>query len=275
MSRLALPLALAWGWLLAPPASAADPLKVDRTIGKEPAYKTRSPRYGLLVFGADGTDRVWLVHDGDTLYVDRNGNGDLTDPGEKVAAEKPKDRTPEEGEFNFEVGDLTVGGQTHKGVGVYVNPLSRYESPSISRRPDVKAALAKDPKAVVVTVRADVEVPGVKGGGVGGRLSFMAGFLDLNGVLQFAAKPADAPVIHLGGPLEVSFYGELPALRVGRAGEFVLVVGTPGDGPGTFAMLGYTDTIPEDAKPVAEVTYRPAKPGDPPVKEKFEIKERC
>ena len=31
----------------------------------------------------------------------------------------------------------------------------------------------------------------------------------------------------------------------------------------------------EISKPVAEVTYRPAKPGDPPLKEKFEIKERC
>ena len=26
--------------------------------------------------------RVWIVQDGDTLYVDRNGNGDLTEPGE-------------------------------------------------------------------------------------------------------------------------------------------------------------------------------------------------
>jgi hypothetical protein len=37
----------------------------------------------LLVFGTDARDRVWLVHDGDTLFVDRNGNGDLTDDGEK------------------------------------------------------------------------------------------------------------------------------------------------------------------------------------------------
>ncbi len=36
----------------------------------------------------------WLVRDGDTLYVDRNGNGDLTEPGEKVAAEKWPGATP-------------------------------------------------------------------------------------------------------------------------------------------------------------------------------------
>jgi hypothetical protein len=230
----------------------------------------------MLVFGPEGKDRVWLVQDGDTLYVDRNGNGDLTDTGEKVAAEKPKTgRVLEEGEYSFEIGDLTAGGRTHKGVGVYIGRLSRYEAPSVAKRPDVKAALATDPKAPVAVIRADVEVSGVKGGGIGGRLSFMAGFLDLDGVLQLAEKPADAPVVHFGGPLEVTFYAELPEMRVGRSSEFVFVVGTPGVGPGTFAMLAYLDTIPESAKPVAEITYQPAKPGEPPFKEKFEIKERC
>lgn len=262
--------------LALPLAASADPLKVDRTIKQEPTYQTKAPRYGLLVFGPEGKDRVWLVQDGDTLYVDRNGNGDLTDPGEKVPAEKPKEgRTPEEGEFAFELGDLTIAGRTHKGVGVHVSRVARFENPSIAGRPDVKAALAKDPKAHVIGIRADIEVTGMKGGGLDGRLTFMAGPLDLNGVLQFAAKPADAPVVHFGGPLEISFYSERPTLRVGREGELILVVGTPGVGPGTFAMLDYEDTIPESAKPVAEITYRPAKPGVKPLKELFEIKDRC
>jgi hypothetical protein len=128
---------------------------------------------------------------------------------------------------------------------------------------------------MVFSVRGDVEVPGIKGGGVGGRLHFSAGPIDLNGSLQFAATPAGAPVLHLGGPLQISFYGELPTLRVGRGNEFVLVVGTPGRGNGTFAMLSYDDTIPKTVKPMAEVIYQPAKPGDPPLKEKYEIKGRC
>src|SRR5262245_20330579 len=68
------------------PASAADLSKVDRTIAKEPAYHTKTPKYCLLVFGAEAQTRVWLVLDGDTLYVDRNGNGDLTEAGEAVKA---------------------------------------------------------------------------------------------------------------------------------------------------------------------------------------------
>jgi hypothetical protein len=120
-----------------------------------------------------------------------------------------------------------------------------------------------------------VEAPGMKGAGIGGRLFFLAGPIDLTGVLQFADKPAEAPIVHLGGPLQVTFYAELPSLRVGRGSDLVLVVGTPGVGPGTFAMLGYEDTIPATAKPVADVSLPSAKPGAPPPKEKWVIKDRC
>jgi hypothetical protein len=58
--------------------------KLERTLAREPVYKTR-PQYCLLVFGAEADFLVWLVQDGETLYVDRNGNGDLTEPGEQVA----------------------------------------------------------------------------------------------------------------------------------------------------------------------------------------------
>jgi hypothetical protein len=269
-------LAVICAWLATTPALGADPPKVNRTITKEPAYRTKAPKYGLLVLGPTGQHQVWLVQDGDTLYVDRNGNGDLTDPGARIAAKKPRDGVaPEEGEFTFEIGDLTVGGQTHKGFRLSVAPLAIYVGSSIGDRPDVKAVLAKDPKATVMMLSGDVAVPDLKGGGIDGRVSFLAGFIDLNGVLRFADTPATAPVIHFGGPLEVTFYGDLPTMRVGRASEFVLVVGTPGAGPGTFAMVAYTDTVPQTAKPAAEVAFQPARPGAPPVKEKYEILERC
>jgi hypothetical protein len=258
----------------APFTASADPLKVDRTLKKEPAYTTKAPRYGLLLFGPEGKDRVWLVHDGDTLYVDRNGNGDLTEPGEAVAAEKPASGQPAaEGEYTFHAGEIAVGGRTHKGLIVSVSQLAKYGA--ILDHPAVRAALAKDPRASIDMVRVEVDTPGLKGGGLGGRLSYVVGPLDLDGPLQFTSKLADAPVIHLGGPLEITFYSELPSLRVGRSSEVTLVVGTSGVGRGTFAMLSYMDTIPESAKPIVEITYQPAKPGEKPLKELFEIKERC
>jgi hypothetical protein len=272
MSRLVL--ILAAGWLSAGPAFA-DPPSVNRTIGKEPAYQTKAPRYGLLVFGPEGKDRVWLVHDGDCLYVDRNGNGDLTEPDEKVAAQKRAGSDPEKDGYSFEVGQVTVGGRTHKGLQVAFVPLQRYVGDALGSQPEVKAALAKDPKAMAVGISVDAEVAGMKGGGVGGLVNLSAGWRDLNGVFQFADTPAKAPVVHLGGPLQVTFYGERPALRIGRENELVLVVGTPGVGPGTFAMVRYQDTIPESATPVAEITYPPTKPGVPPLRKRLEIKNRC
>jgi hypothetical protein len=66
------------------PATAADLSKIDRRLVKEPSYKGK-PGYCLLVFGAEAKVRVWLVKDGDALYLDRNGNGDLTEAGERLA----------------------------------------------------------------------------------------------------------------------------------------------------------------------------------------------
>jgi len=278
LALVALPL-VGLGWSAAL-LSAADPPKTDRSIGEQPAYRTKAPGYVLLTFGPgrpsfDRADRVWLVWDGDTLYVDRNSDGDLTDATDKVAAQVRRPGWAEDDGYTFEVGELTVGGRTHKGLAVYVAPLARYEGGSLGQRADVQAVLKRDPKAVTFTVSVDADVPGMKGGGIGERLSFMAGPIDLDGVLQFADQPAAAPVINFGGPLAVTFFAERPKMRVGRASDFVLVVGAIGEGPGTLAMLAYEGTIPKNAFPQADITFQPAKAGDAPVREKYEIKERC
>lgn len=64
-------------------ARAADLAAIPRVIRKEPAYQGK-PRYCLLVFGKEASTHVWMVQDGGKLYVDRNGNGDLTEPGEQI-----------------------------------------------------------------------------------------------------------------------------------------------------------------------------------------------
>src|SRR4051794_25720010 len=66
-------------------ATAADLAKIERTIKKEPAYQSKEPKYCLLVFGPEAETRVWLVVDDGAMYFDRNGNGDLTEEGKRVA----------------------------------------------------------------------------------------------------------------------------------------------------------------------------------------------
>ncbi len=59
------------------PGWAADLTKMDRTVHHEPVYQSKAPRYCLLVFGAEAHTKVWLVVDGNSLYLDENGKGDL------------------------------------------------------------------------------------------------------------------------------------------------------------------------------------------------------
>jgi hypothetical protein len=58
-----------------------DLTKLPRVISKEPQHITKQPRYCLLVFGLDAATRIWIVADGMCLYVDRDGDGDLTGLG--------------------------------------------------------------------------------------------------------------------------------------------------------------------------------------------------
>ena len=78
-------LSLLLGAVCAAPASPVDYDKTDRSIGKEPAYAGK-PEYALLLLGAEARRRVWIVADGETIYVDRNGDGDLTAANERFAS---------------------------------------------------------------------------------------------------------------------------------------------------------------------------------------------
>ena len=260
--------------LAAPVLPAADPTDVDRSIRKEPAYRAGGPKYGLLTFGPEAKERVWLVLDGDALYVDRNGNGDLTEPRKKVAARQVPGRDPKTDGYVFDCGELQVGGQTHAGLVVSFRPLKRYADGDMGELPEVRAALAKEPDALAVRLQLDVQVPGMAGGEEGGRVRFDVGSSGLLGAPIFAATPAAAPVIRLGGPLRITL-NERPGLRVGHTGELYLTVGSPGIGFGTFAGVGYQDTVPESAKPMVEIAFPAARPGAPPIKEHYELGYRC
>src|SRR5205807_5934970 len=69
-----------------PIGRAVDYGKIDRRIKAEPVYKSKSPKYGLLLFGREAKVRVWVVLDGGTVYLDRNGDGDLTGTNERFAS---------------------------------------------------------------------------------------------------------------------------------------------------------------------------------------------
>jgi hypothetical protein len=247
--------------------SATDLTKIDRKITKEPAYKFK-PKYCLLVFGPEARTRVWLVLDGDTLYVDRNCNGVLTEAGKKVADQTRAGRG--EGEYEFDAGQIRSQGRTHEQLLVNVSKLDR-----LAATDDVaKEFLAKNPKALAYLISVEMEMPGYKGKGLSGRVPQTVPGVDINGVLQFGDRPQDAPVVHFGGPLEITFYGRQQLTR-GRDADLFLAVGTAGVGPGTTAYLTHEGVIPDNAYPVLEVTYPPGERGQAPARERYELKRRC
>ncbi len=70
--------------LLVAPLWAVDYDQIDRSLAKEPTYRSGKPEYTLLLFGPEAR-RVWVVIDGDSVYLDRNGDGDLTAANERFA----------------------------------------------------------------------------------------------------------------------------------------------------------------------------------------------
>ena len=143
VSHLSLTLALAVASAVS--TLAADDLtNIDRTLRKEPTYQTKAPKYCLLVFGPQATTRVWLVQDGDALYVDRNGNGDLTEEGERVAAKLGTGTDPEQGVFQFDVGEVQDGERTHKSLKVSIGKLDSLAD----RDEQIRAFIANDAKAI-------------------------------------------------------------------------------------------------------------------------------
>jgi hypothetical protein len=210
---------------------------------------------------------VWLVQDGSTLYVDRNGNGDLTENNKAVAA---SEADVSEGTYEFHAGEVSVGGHRHKDLLLSVSRIDFL----VDQDEHAKALLARDPKARGYHLSIELELPGWKGRGIGGRVREHNYYADGNGVLQLGDRPEEAPIIHFGGSWQVTLFDTL-RLTVDREKDMVLGVGTPGLGPGTTAYVDYEGVIPEGIYPTVEITYPPGVPGGPQIFQHYELKRRC
>jgi len=233
-------------FLITTPASAAELAKIDRSISREPAYKTKQPRYCLLVLGAEAERRIWMVLDGDVLYVDKNGNGDLTEPGEQL-----KVATPNQDPASFEAIEVLGpdGKSKHKlEVSVY-KWLQKKGGEQVELEP-----------AVTISWKDNYH--------------FVA-WGDEKSPLPFSVRREDAPIVHIGARLHMGLEIREP-LRRKSADEFELnaAVGCPGLGKGSFASLIYSP-IPEALRPHAVFEFPAKTPGDPPIKVEMDFKQRC
>ena len=248
---------------------AADLTQIERKISKEPAYQSK-PKYCLLVFGPEAKTRVWLVIDGDTLYVDRNGTGDLTEPGKKVAACDLK--FPREKIVLFHPGDVQDGDL--KQTIVLVERYIRRQTQQGAQQPLGNQLELHGPRLFSCNVGMEVQIPVWRGPRPEGRILQYAADSDASGYLEFSDTPRNAPILHFAGPWQI-MPSRQTKLIIGQEVELQLGVGTPGVGSGSTVWTGHLDFIPETAFPKVEITYPAAKAGDQSIRELYDLKKRC
>ncbi len=223
------------------PGYAADLSKIDRTIGKEPAYETK-PKYCLVVFGPEAKTRVWLVLDGDVLYADRNGDGDLTAKDERL----PKTHSLQEA---FQAGTILAHNGESFSLKVEVKPGREGQETSYK--------IFSSPQ---------------KGKGF---------YQRTDGVLLFADKPREAPIVHFGGPLTLTildWHKPLQPRRLTRLQDnpLSILVGTPmfGGKHEAFATVyqSFRELTGGDNFPVVEVRFPGKDSGAKPISTRAEVR---
>jgi hypothetical protein len=232
--------------LFASSSWAADLTRIERRIAREPVYQSK-PLYCLALLGHDARTRVWMVLDGERLYVDKNCNGDLTDDGPPAEI---------------------------KGVGIDPSSFDKIKVSPDGRRTVYlfEVTLWNRPSAGGLLKRLQLFSQSVHVNFPDGR--WFGAWGDHVQPLMFASEPRQAPVLHYGGDLRMGFEIRKPVEKTKDGFKLSACVGTPGSRPGAWVHLLYT-TIPPNVHPEAVIEFPPEKPGGPPVRVTFVLGRRC
>lgn len=226
-------------------ALGVDLSKIDRQIAKEPEYQSTSPGYCLLVFGLEARTRLWLVIDDSIVYFDRNGNGDLTEEGERISGSGYGVNR-----LRFSIGDVVEadGATTHRNLVIIKDTDSRFK------------LRIRTADGIYRSVGEEFEIPAVKP--------------------RLAATPNDAPIIHPNGPITFARYGLVnfvPRTASNDVEKWLrLIVGSAGVGPGTFTIVDACEDVglgcDDGQKLEADLRFPARDPDAPPivVKQKLE-----
>ncbi|SRR5579883_1503394 len=213
---------LCWFCSVAAMATAGEPegdfvdvdyAKVPRSIAKEPRY-VAAPRYALFIFDAQARFHVWAVLDKskaelpyyDVLYFDKNGNGDLTEAGERFVGHYDA-KLPE---LTIRVGDLRVPGTKRIHTDLRFLTVERHGY-----------------KGFWFAMNWDGKVPVDGGHGK-----------DVEST-EYASSAAKAPILRPTplGPLWFKCWESELVLPIGKATDVQLSLGNPGSGADTFCVV--------------------------------------
>lgn len=215
---------------------------IDRTIEREPEYRNQ-PRYALLVLGAEAEAAVWIVEDGKQLYVDRNGNRDLTDDGPPISATNERHLFFADAGPSWDMDYL----------------LDVFTLPDGTRQTNFRLAHwnygdPEDKYGLALTL--DGEIP------------MYSGWVPL-----LKESPEDAPVIHFGAPVAPRMLRYKEFVPGTTPSRFSIGFFAPGLGDGATSRLSI-DALPETEQPVVLIEW-PVAEGSSPLTTTHVLTERC
>jgi hypothetical protein len=260
------------GWALAG-VRATPPLPFERhPPRKEPTYQ-QTPYYCLLVIGPEAKQH-WLVVDGETLYLDRRGDGDLTRTEDQLSPKRSAFTALEATLPFIPLGALRGAA----GQSPFSNLIFRRRSSEDPK--DLSFAIYTDDLKVFPKLRSPFE------NGVGISIGTAAPlfsprpqkaqggiFVEVaKGIL--ARRQRDAPILWFDGPLAMTL--SLPdqtfLVRGDQASHLSVQVGTFVTKNGSRVLT--LPEIPAAVHPVADIEF-PTKEGAKPIRERFVLNERC
>jgi hypothetical protein len=228
--------------LLCAVARAMNYPEVDRRIAKEPTYHSR-PQYALLLFGQEAKLRVWVVLDGQTLYLDRNADGDLTSQDERFA------RIEDCREVEIHDPD--------KKTSYLIRHVQRFKDRESNRESLMVDTDIKGP--LHYRQYCDVELKERAGEAkiahFDGPLTMGPRTVDWKAPAHLALVMGDKPTDLQGG------VGTMDA----EHGCWVMVRSHQGD----------KSAFPDGVFPILEVQFPPKRPGDPPLKKQYQLDKFC
>lgn len=252
------------------PTVAADPIA---KLVKEPKYNG-TPGYAVLKFGQKTPHFVWLVHDGETLYLDTNGNGDLTEVGEKFTGKMLG--TGAEPTIHFEIDKLAIGKKLHRGFNLWVTPQKAFEkSPLVEGQAEALARIKARPEALSLRISVEVQAENLQGNGHENRvLQYVLNGDDM-GLNTLTEEVSKAPVFHFDGPLKFLFQtAGAEDWTGGQEADAYVALMTAGTSPGTSVQFGF-DTLPTSLQPKLTIEYVPTDKTKPVTKDEVKLPERC
>ncbi|MHC4940686.1 MAG: hypothetical protein ACYTHK_17230 [Planctomycetota bacterium] len=253
--------------LLVTAARGTELSEIDRSIRRLPKFKESKQFYALVALGAKANTRVWIVIDGDDLYFDRNGNGDLAEAGEKFAGKSRRGREKATRVVSWKPDRLTTSNR-YTEIRVAFSLLNQKWRPG--RHAPNRAYLERYMGLVSKTPDANLSTVTLT---IAGRRRCIC-------TAMFTTTPETAPVFRADGPLGVGVVETILPFRFERGENpepLRVTVGTQGHGgdqPGCFSQLHY-DEFPKDARPIAVVEFPARLRGRRLPPREYKLARRC